>query len=274
MKTKILFIFVLVVIILSSLIFFQFRKAENVLSEKESYISELQQSIEEKNDVIDKKNTELKQKNEELKKYESDLIEIKKELDDLQKENLKLRSEVNTPDYDVWTYKIAFKNYRALSESLLVASEIDNDYVSINGIHIGHNSKNVKESFGDEYTEVIELDESNGWTDITWYYNDGTSVSFNSVYVSSVKTTNPNYSTNIGIKIGDSALQTLNYCNERFEKVNGIHIDEPLLGWYWTEKGNILILYFNEEGNRFQQDIKINEETKIEKIEVIIPCLN
>lgn len=274
MKTKILFIFMLVVIIFSSLLFFQFRKAENILSQKKIYISELQQSIDEKNNIIDSNNVELEKKNEELKKYESDLIEIKKELDVLKEENLVLRSEEYESEYDLWIYKIAFDDHRELIQYILMPSEVDNAHVTINGVHIGHNYKNVIKSFGDKYTERMSLDESNGWAMIIWDYSDGTHIAFNSVYVSSIETTNPNHITNIGVKVGDSAQQTLEYCNEKFEKVDSMYYDEPLLGWYWTEKGNILILYFNKENERVQQDIKIDEETKVEKIEVIVPCFD
>ncbi len=227
------------------------------------------------NNAIKDLSNELKEKDSIISNYEAELkslfnenSELKESIDQLKKELDTFRQTPEDNTYEIELYKSLYKDFRRFHESTLTRSIIKKDEkISINGVYLGDNFKDVAEQFGNKYMESFEVNEA-GYIDnysfIFWDYPDGTRIWFNPLSVVNISIESEKYETSFNVKVGDSAIEALEYCDNTYEKVYNRHElpSKPIPGWYYLNNNYILILYID--------GANITKESVIKKIELSI----
>ena len=149
------------------------------------------------------------------------------------------------------------------------SKSIDGDNrISIAGIRLGYKMEQVAEILGTDYIEEewIYYEEPN----IKWVYKDGLIIYFNSEKVHNIDLTSSERRTDFGVTVGSSAKDAIDKCSKKYKEYVSMHSfdKKPNLGWYYTDNDELLILHLNPNGDRFNKDIVVNEDIKIEKIEL------
>lgn len=247
----------------------QSKEVHNQATEKDNQISNLEERIKQKDAIIDEMNLKLEKIEKQNRQLSSELTQTKQMLDNLIEDYEVMKSNQTEMNFELWGYESVYDEYKEfIYSSLDEKPEINEDNASISEVHIGDNYKDVLSRYGERYNEDVLVDELNGGGIIRWTYESGKVVRFDPIYVENIETEDSKDVTNFGIKVGDYALDAIQYCDSNFKKFESVEYSEPLLGWYITDKGNLLILYFNKEKNRIQQDIEVTEKTKVWKIEL------
>lgn len=143
--------------------------------------------------------------------------------------------------------------------------------ICIGGLKLGYSMKQVYEILGNNYMDSESIE----FLDIAqskWIYDDGLEIYFDyEGQVSQIELTSSLFHTNLGFRVGDNAIEVLEECKKEFEPLVSIHSNDnkPNLGWFYNKKNELIILHFNTENDRFNENINITETTKVEKIEVL-----
>lgn len=143
--------------------------------------------------------------------------------------------------------------------------------ISIAGLKLDYSMKQVYEMLGNNYIDGEWYDYGDTPQD-KWIYEDGVEIYFNyNGQVSRIELTSSLFHTNLGFRVGDNASEVLEKCNGEFEPFVSIHSSDnkPNFGWFYNNKNELIVLYFNTENDRFNENINLTETTKVEKIEVL-----
>lgn len=244
---------------------------EEELKIKDKKIDEYKLSV----DELEKVNASLEQDlialNSTIAELNNSNLSLEEDLSKLKSENQDLIEDIGGLRFEHWTYEAIYHDYRRYIDSTITETYIDDTQFKINNIAVGSSYKDVLYVFGEPSEETIGFNEGYGENSsyMTWKYNDDLVIMFNPIFAESIIISSSEYTTNLNIQVGDLAVDALEYCNSNFEKYYGTNYsqEEPLLGWYYTKNGNVLIMHFNKDGNRIQNNITISADTKVEKIE-------
>lgn len=146
---------------------------------------------------------------------------------------------------------------------------VEDEYkILLNGIGIGDSSKAVEKSYGTDYQVESYFDEKFGITVTLWNYSNA-EVSFVDQEVVEILLINDYYDTNFGVNVGDFAYQAINVCDDFFEPYISNHSPDstPNLGWYNDSDGGTMIMYFNQEDDKFNTEVEV-ETARIYKIDL------
>lgn len=140
----------------------------------------------------------------------------------------------------------------------------------IGGIHIGDSKDKVVEILGTDYKETVE-DESGyfGEPYVLMEYKDKAQVVVgrDTKKVFEMVSYTPDLATNIGVKVGDTAKDTLEKYRSKYEETQSIHTGGKLTGWFNVENGAIMILDFNKNDETMINE-NVTPESKIEMIKL------
>jgi len=144
--------------------------------------------------------------------------------------------------------------------------------VSLAGIRLGDDKEKVIEVLGKDY-KLIEHDEMGHFPEpfMLWEYNIGVSVILGkeSGQVLEVRSTTKEVETNLGAKVGDSAVSVLSLYRSKYEEPESIH-GGKLLGVFKVENGAALIFDFNVDDGLVNLE-PINDNDIVERIILTMP---
>ncbi|HHW31273.1 MAG TPA: hypothetical protein GXX20_06315 [Clostridiaceae bacterium] len=140
---------------------------------------------------------------------------------------------------------------------------------SLGGISLGYSPEMVVNILGDNYIESTEPDYFGIMgEDITvWSYDNGIVIRIGETTgkVLSVTSKNPDFQTDMGIKVGDDAETVFNAYKPKFEEAKSRHSDEILEGWYLVGDGTVMIFDFDKSDNAVINS-NIASDSKVEEI--------
>lgn len=120
---------------------------------------------------------------------------------------------------------------------------------SLFGVSLGDSREVVQEKLGREYQET-EYEEAGHFPEVfcTWDYTDGTTVYIGreSGNVMEIRSTAPDATTNLGVKIGDTAESVFAIYRERYTEPESIH-GGVLTGVFKVEDGAAVVFDFDME---------------------------
>lgn len=144
---------------------------------------------------------------------------------------------------------------------------------SIAGIRLGESKDKVLEILGDDYAET-KYEEAGHFSEkfTNWEYADGFIISIGqeSGKVFQIMATSPTASTNLGIKVGDSAEKTLNTYRAKYLEPESIH-GGKLYGVFKVENGQAIIFDFNIDDGIVNPPEEIDPAEKLERIILTYP---
>lgn len=183
----------------------------------------------------------------------SDLIKLKaknQQLENELNEYISKYSEIKS-DYTEQTDKfIELKNaifsyFEAEHFSTITHNEdFDQSDIDINSVRLFMTQEEVKKTYGEDYTEKIVYEAESGQFLVYWSYADGTLFKFNPNYLVSMKFSNPDIKTNMGIHIGSNAKETLAVLDSKFTRYSNIHnLDNSIdiFDFYYDVKSNTVV---------------------------------
>ncbi len=144
---------------------------------------------------------------------------------------------------------------------------------SIAGIQLYDDIEKVKEILGNDYKETF-FEEAGHFPEsfYIWKYEKGFEIVFgkdsNKVY--QINTTSPEGVTNLGIRVGDTAEETLELYRAKYIEPESIH-GGMLYGVFKVENGQALIFDFNIEDGLVNPN-EIKPEEKVERIILTYPA--
>lgn len=144
--------------------------------------------------------------------------------------------------------------------------ELVNEGTNIAGIHLGDSQAQVLEILGDKYTEEKFEDEGFFGEGFAMWHYEGIDVviGLESQKVLQIDVYAPQFTTNLGDKVGDNANSVLEKYRSKYEEYVGANSDGKLTGWFQTEEDTLLIFSFNEDRSRFNEEI--TADSKVEAI--------
>jgi hypothetical protein len=251
-----------------------YQEIKEKLEQKDKYIEHAEKQIKNlKNEQANLRN-DIENLNNKLIISSNKNLELENRVKELRKQGVNAGNGTEDTAMQLWVYQSIYQDYRTyINLTLNEKTDTIDEKFTINGVSIGDNYKDVIKNYGDSYKETLHCNEamySSNCSFMKWQYPDGTNIIFDPIFVHSIVIDSIKYDTNFNIKVGDYALEALEYCNDTFEKYYSQHYNEPLLGWYRTQSGNVLILYFNKQNNRVQYGLNITDQTRVEKIELSI----
>jgi hypothetical protein len=145
---------------------------------------------------------------------------------------------------------------------------------SIAGIKLGDPTDKVIEILGSDYIET-KYEEAGHFPEkfITWEYADGFifSIGQDSNQVLQIMATSSLAVTNLGIKVGDSAEETLNTYRAKYIEPESIH-GGKLLGVFKVENGQAIIFDFNKDDGIVNPTEEIKNDENVERIILTYPA--
>lgn len=135
-------------------------------------------------------------------------------------------------------------------------------------IHVGDDFSKVEELLGKDYTETFH--EEPGHFTEAWYhreYSQGLTlvVGKDSNKVLEIDALSPDYPTNLGIKVGDTAEKVAQVYGEKYKLMESRHGDGQVEGFYMLEDGMVMIFDYNKDDDQLiNTDIK--PDSKVELI--------
>ncbi|KAB3532800.1 hypothetical protein [Alkaliphilus serpentinus] len=213
-----------------------------------------------------------------LSDYEVENSSLDSELASLQSKIISIEERYNKLDEEFMEQNYKYRAYEALNDryQYFLINQLENfsnsniSKIKVNGLNLGDDISKVVKIWGENYTESIGIDDAHGkYTHIYWKYQDGTQITLDPIFVSGIIYQNPKYSSNLGVQIGDLAFDAISNCDGLYKKFTSPHTNKDLVGWYIVDNEFILILHFAMEGGRYQNNIAIDSETKVQKIEIV-----
>lgn len=265
----------LIILIIFSLFFTSCTQQEKIDIIKADYEIEIEKILEVADNsqrLVNEYENEIKILESKINCFEKSEIDQEIKIQSLEDEIIKLNKtliemeQTENDDINLLMYKSLAKYYK---KALLNEFETINpnyNVVTANDIRIGMNFIDVINYMGIDYTEEAFFNGYRGVAESVWQY-DGIKIRFDPIFTNFITISSDSVSTNIGIAVGDSALDTLNYCKSTFQVANTPN-GGKIFNWFDTGDGNYLILYFDKELTRTNQNIDITEDTKIELIEI------
>jgi hypothetical protein len=121
---------------------------------------------------------------------------------------------------------------------------------SLGGISLGDSSESVIGALGNNYTESTETDDAGfiGEDMTVWSYESGIVVNIGkrSGKVLRVKSTSPDFRTDLGVKVDDNAKTVFDAYKPVFQEAVSRHSDNVLEGWFLIEDQAIMIFDFDK----------------------------
>jgi hypothetical protein len=120
---------------------------------------------------------------------------------------------------------------------------------TLGGIGLGASQDQVLGILGDRYTETIHQDLGHmiGEDLVVWTFDQGIEVTFGKRSGRAIRVTvqDPDFPTNLGVKVGDHAQTALDNYRDSYQEARSRHYDTVLEGWFLLEEGAVLILDFD-----------------------------
>jgi hypothetical protein len=140
---------------------------------------------------------------------------------------------------------------------------------SLGGISLGNHSESVVNALGNNYTESTEPDNAGfiGEDMTVWSYESGIVVSIGktSGKVLRVKSTSPDFRTDLDVKVGDDAKTVFEAYKPEFQEAVSRHSDEVLEGWFLIGDQVILIFDFDKSDGALINS-SITPDSSVEEI--------
>lgn len=201
----------------------------------------------------------------------AEITELQSRIEETERNYIELDNIYSDENYKHRAYSAVFKEYQKYLYNVLLeeGTNSKNDLM-VNGLFIGEGFPKAIAKFGNPIEEKPAIDDAHGtYTYIYLLYEDGTRVTLDPIFVSGIKFENPQYSTNLGVAIGDLAPEAMDKCKGLYETVISTHTNEELLGWYEISDDFFLILYFTNDDIRYQNHLVIEENMRVRKIEIV-----
>lgn len=225
--------------------------------------------VETLNNNLESVKKELDIKINEVNSIKIEIESGKKKIEYYEKEIKILESKIK--EYDMEKFILQDKLKVKENEINQMLKDNNEGIISIAGLRLDYSMKQVYEILGNNYKNDEWYDYGDTPQD-KWIYEDGLEIYFNyNGQVSIIELTSPLFHTNLGFRVGDNAIEILEKCKKEFEPFISIHStdNKSNLGWFYNKKNELIILHFNTENDRFNENIKLTENTKVEKIEVL-----
>ncbi len=140
---------------------------------------------------------------------------------------------------------------------------------SLGGISLGDTPQAVINILGKNYTESTEPDIAGyvGEDMTVWSYESGITVIFGktSGKVLKVTTANPDFKTDLGIKVGDDAKTVYETYKSLSEEAESRHSNEILEGWFLMKDGAVMIFDFDKSDGAMVNS-NVTPDSKVEEI--------
>lgn len=219
-----------------------------LLSEKNSEIDILTSKLTEKESDI---NNNLTQQQKIIDEYKAKLEQKDKEYNELNEiaRNFRKDAENFIGQVEQLEYKLEEKRKQ-------------DNMVSLNGIRLGYTREQVEEILGENYIEgsYVIWEE----TSIKLEY-EGMIIKFDcDEKVRSIRLKSQLYNTDFNVKVGDTAIESLEICKGFFKEFTSIHLDEPNLGWFETNNKEMIRLIFNDKEDWFNYDVTLEDSYVVE----------
>jgi len=142
---------------------------------------------------------------------------------------------------------------------------------SIGGIHLGDTRNQVTDVLGNDYEESFE--EEGGHFGEPYYildYREGVKVIIgkDSGKVMQVDVTAPDMATDMGVKVGDKAIEAIAKYREKYSEPESIHSGEKLEGWFQVGEGALVILDVDRDDDTIVNP-QITSDMEIEMIRLV-----
>lgn len=151
------------------------------------------------------------------------------------------------------------------------AGTVQDIHTSLGGIRLGDTSEKVTEKLGKPESDNAFDDESGliGEGYHLWEYSRGMEalIGSDSGKLLGITVTSSEFSTNLGVKVGDTAADALKKYRAKYQEFQGANSDGKLTGWFAVEDGMLVILDFNKsDGTRINESV--SSDSKVESIEL------
>ena len=143
------------------------------------------------------------------------------------------------------------------------------DSPTLGGISLGDSPQSVIDALGNNYSESTEPDVAGliGEDLTVWTYENGIVVYIGktSGKVQRIETTNPDFKTDLGIKVGDDKETVDETYRPNFEGAVSRHNDEVLEGRFHIGDGSVIIFDFDKSDNALVNE-NVTPDSKVERI--------
>lgn len=219
-----------------------YQELQTKIQDKNRKIMELQ----EKNKKLEEKSKKLEEEKNTLREsYHEKTSKMKEQLEKLQENSYKENRDIRN------TMMRYFKEERKeIERKVAYADNAENDFLA-NGIRLYMTQEEVKKILGDGYSERISYEVDSGHFLIHWTYEDGTVLKFNPIYLVGYRFNSTEYTTNLGIQIGDNALEgiaMLDTIYERYSNIRELNNSESVFDFYYDKKTNTAIFLITDTG--------------------------
>lgn len=201
------------------------------------------------------------------KAEEEELVKVKSELKNLSEQVTSMAASLEEKDKRLEEYESRLMELEAAkvnTEPTDIMQPLPGDEaktpIKIADISLGYSKKLVESILGSDYKkETWEwLDEKQNEK---WVYDNGITVKFYQDYVRSIAVSKPGIATDFGVQIGLDALSSISICEQRgmtpFTPVESENY-VPIPGWYQSANDELLIMQFNDNGDRFNSDVDLS----------------
>jgi hypothetical protein len=145
---------------------------------------------------------------------------------------------------------------------------------SIGGIYLGNTKQQVIQVLGDNYMETVCEEEGYyGEKQVIMEYDSGITVivGAKTLKVLDVTAQSPNFPTDLGAKVGDSAYSVLEMYRKKYEEFESMYVDGKNIGWFIVDDGIFLIFDFDkDDGMLFNETVDAQSKVELIKLAYIM----
>jgi len=138
------------------------------------------------------------------------------------------------------------------------------DKPSLGGIYLGMNVRELDQLVKVEYSEDFEEEGGYFGQNIIYrHYSNGCDLVIDqqSGEILQIDVTSADYPTNLGVKVGDPAIQVIERYRKDYQEWVGNQSPEKLAGWFLVEPETLLIFSSKESGER--DNTNLTEDSRI-----------
>lgn len=229
---------------------------------------ELEKTILKNKELVEKINRNQRMHSEIKESLREEIESLRASLDTFKDDSIDYmnKTKLNNLKDQIFRY-FEIEHYETIrpSEDLDKSSQI-----SINDIKLFMTRGEVREIFGEHFKEFICYEEASGYFLVNWEYEDGTVLVFNPNYLVSIKFSNPEISSSMGISCGAKTKESLKELDKQFIKYTNIHnLDnsEDIFDFYYDEDTKTIIYVFAD--NEIIDYENVSEDSVITGIKII-----
>lgn len=145
---------------------------------------------------------------------------------------------------------------------------------SISGVHLGDSMEQVRAALGEDYEETPPSEEMGHFPELVyrWVYDNGYTIFIGekSGKVLEIMAISPEAETNLGVKVGDSAMKVFDTYRPHYIEPESIH-GGKLYGLFKVEGAAALYFGFAMGEGESQYENEIKPEAKVERIMLTYP---